>query len=336
MPFPKHKTAAPFPWYGGKVMQSDMIWARFGDPTNYVEPFFGSGGVLLNRPSPHNVVETINDLEGFVVNFWRAVRDDPERVAWYADSPPADLDLWARHDWLVRLKAEGSLVDSLQSCPDFYDAKIAGWWVWGVCCWIGSGWCFSTSRQRIHAGNSGMGVHSASTFRQRIHAGNAGMGVHSDASSIDRMMRLSQRMRRVRILCGDWSKAVQSGVIRYGTITGVYLDPPYSDAAKRKADLYSEDSLTVADDVRKWCAENGDDPKLRIALAGYEGEHEELERIGWAVEAWKPRGLGYASQAKHVEQGRENVNRERVWFSPHCLKARASDLPLFASKEVDP
>jgi len=316
-------------------MQSDMIWSRFGDPTNYVEPFFGSGGVLLNRPSPHNVVETINDFDGFVVNFWRAVRSDPDRVAWYADSPPADLDLWARHDWLVRLKAEGSLVESLQGCPDFCDAKIAGWWVWGICCWIGSGWCSRTTRQRIHAHDAGRGVHSTSTSRQRIHAGNAGMGVHSEASSIDRMMRLSKRMRRVRILCGDWSKAVQSGVIRYGTTTGVYLDPPYSEAAKRKADLYSEDSLTVADDVRAWCAENGDDPKLRIALAGYEGEHEELERIGWTVEEWKPHGHGYASQAKHVEQGRENVNRERVWFSPHCLKTRSSDLPLFAGTQGD-
>ena len=43
---------APFPWFGGKARIAAQVWQRFGDVRNYVEPFFGSGAVLLNRPRP--------------------------------------------------------------------------------------------------------------------------------------------------------------------------------------------------------------------------------------------------------------------------------------------
>ena len=42
----------PFPWFGGKSRAAHLVWERFGDLPNYVEPFFGSGAVLLNRPAP--------------------------------------------------------------------------------------------------------------------------------------------------------------------------------------------------------------------------------------------------------------------------------------------
>ena len=38
---------APFPWFGGKSRVAPLVWDRFGDVPNYVEPFFGSGAVLL-------------------------------------------------------------------------------------------------------------------------------------------------------------------------------------------------------------------------------------------------------------------------------------------------
>ena len=43
------KLDAPFPWFGGKRRVAPIVWQRFGDVQNYVEPFFGSGAVLLNR-----------------------------------------------------------------------------------------------------------------------------------------------------------------------------------------------------------------------------------------------------------------------------------------------
>jgi hypothetical protein len=64
---------APFPWFGGKSRVADIVWDRFGDVPNYVEPFFGSGAVLLGRPHAQGT-ETVNDLDCMLANFWRALR----------------------------------------------------------------------------------------------------------------------------------------------------------------------------------------------------------------------------------------------------------------------
>jgi hypothetical protein len=69
---------------------------------NYVEPFAGSLAVLLGRPAKHAAkIETVNDLDGFVANFWRSVAADPETTAAYADWPIIEADLNARHAYLV-------------------------------------------------------------------------------------------------------------------------------------------------------------------------------------------------------------------------------------------
>jgi hypothetical protein len=74
---------------------------------------------------------------------------------------------------------------------------------------------------------------------------------------------------------------------------------------------------------------------MRIALCGYEGEHAALEAAGWEVVSWKAKG-GYSNQRSDGDNG--NKHRERIWFSPACLRpgARAAreaprhdDLPLF-------
>ncbi|HUX16023.1 MAG TPA: hypothetical protein VMW52_06090, partial [Phycisphaerae bacterium] len=139
------------------------------------------------------------------------------------------------------------------------------------------------------------------------------------------MQALAARLRRVRVCCGDWARICTKSPTTYIGITAVFLDPPYG--AEDRADCYSEDSRTVAADVQAWCIEQGDNPKLRIALCGYEGEHAELEALGWDTVAWKASG-GYANQGT---QGNANRHRERIWFSPHCLRLdRPQQLALFA------
>jgi site-specific DNA-adenine methylase len=72
--------AAPFPYFGGKSLACATVWAAFGEVDNYVEPFAGSAAMLLGAPSGKRV-ETINDADGFVANFWRAVAADADAVA---------------------------------------------------------------------------------------------------------------------------------------------------------------------------------------------------------------------------------------------------------------
>jgi hypothetical protein len=313
---------APFPWFGGKSKVSDIVWERFGNPANYCEPFFGSGAVLLNRPD-HPGIETINDLDCMVANFWRALQHDPEAVAFHADWPVNEADQHARHLWLV---SQEDFRERMKTDADFYDVKIAGWWVWGQCIWIGSGWC---SVQLPHLGDAGTGVH-----RKLPHLGDAGRGVNrqlphlgdagrdaecvSDRTSgtlLAYMQDLADRLRRVRVCCGNWDRICgPSPTTKLGT-TAVFLDPPYADEAERQDDLYASDSGTVAHEVREWAIANGDNPDMRIALCGYEGEHTLPD--SWECIAWKARG-GYGSQGNGA--GRENSGRERIWFSPHCLR----------------
>ncbi|MCK9581111.1 MAG: DNA adenine methylase, partial [Methanoregula sp.] len=67
---------APFPYFGGKSAVAPVVWAALGQPKHYIEPFFGSGAVLLNRPdyNPIKHMETINDKDGYVANVWRALQ----------------------------------------------------------------------------------------------------------------------------------------------------------------------------------------------------------------------------------------------------------------------
>jgi hypothetical protein len=129
---------APFPYFGAKSGAAEMIWDRFGDVPNYVEPFAGSLAVLLGRPTPPRT-ETCNDADGLLSNAWRAIRLDPDAVAFYCDAPVVEVDLHAKHLTLVAQREQ--ITARLMADPDFYDAKLAGWWLWGACNWIGSGWC---------------------------------------------------------------------------------------------------------------------------------------------------------------------------------------------------
>jgi DNA adenine methylase len=308
---------APFPWFGGKSAVAADVWRRFGDVPNYVEPFAGSLAVLLARPHKAKT-ETVNDLDGMIANFWRAVQAAPGEVATHADWPVNEVDLHARHYWLV---TEGrARLDSILGHPEAYDAKVAGWWLWGACSWIGSGWCSGEgpwswdseggwiNRKLPHVGDAGRGIN-----RQLPHVGNAGMGDRA-AFILGWMLDLQARLRNIRVAWGDWSRVTGPSVTTRHGLTAVFLDPPYPT----NPDLYTEADGEVAAACRAWAIENGSDPLLRIALCGYDGEHALPE--GWTCLEWKARG-GYGSQGEG--EGRANASRERIWFSPHCLDVSA-------------
>ena len=142
------------------------------------------------------------------------------------------------------------------------------------------------------------------------------------------MAALAARLATVRVCSGDWSRVCGPSVTFKHGPTGVFLDPPYADTAMRAGDLYRVDSETVAHGVREWAIANGDNPLLRIALCGYEGEHEMPS--SWSVHEWSA-GAGVGGQA---EERTGNGKRERIWFSPACLSTRQPS--LFGLDEVRP
>lgn len=316
---------APFPWFGGKRRVADVVWRAFGrDVPNYIEPFAGSLAVLLARPGGAGKIETVNDRDRYLANFWRAVSAEPELVAQHADWPVNEADLHARHKWLVN---QAEFRERMHQDPDFYDAKIAGWWVWGICQWIGHGWCVEhsdaePSRQLPDLSTSkkagGVGVHNTDLVSDAYSPGRR-PAMSSAAPCVDWFRALQSRLRRVRVACGDWKRVLGDSVLGKGKNVGgrrpcaVFLDPPYSHEF-RDPYLYSEDDAAISAQVREWALEHGDDPDLRIALCGYAGEHE--MPASWTEHAWKG-ARGYAAESN------SNRELERVWFSPHCLKTGA-------------
>ena len=491
----KNVDKAPFPWFGGKAKAADLVWRLIGDVPHYVEPFYGSGAVLLNRPHPANrpyYSETVNDLDGFVVNFWRAVQWYPDDVAHAASWPVSEADKSARQIALLRWR-DGAL-DRLAGDACWCDPLMAGWWAWAVCVQIGgfdgkSGWTADPSTGKIYAqprgrtrepgvtrnlpnigsdgrgvnrpqmrepgvardlpniGSGGGGVNHPGTREPGVvrglpHLGDDGRGVNhpgtrepgvardlpnisgngqgvnhpgtrepgvlrslpnigsngggvnhpgtrepgvtrnlpniggdgqgvnhpgtrepgvldvptaehgrSRLDTVDwgaayhdltmpeliRWLRhLAARLRHVRILNGDWSRLVTTGAahtlpVRQGHgPCGVFLDPPYADSAGRNESLYACEDLQVAHDVRAWCLANGDNPRFRIVLAGFEGEHgSALVDAGWTEHEWFKAGFLSGGMGNIGKNGKgHQMHRDRLWSSPHCL-------PLTSQTPVD-
>ena len=310
---------APFPWFGGKRDVLDLVWERLGRPSQYIEPFCGSAAMLLGAHAPASL-EVIGDLNGFVANFWRCVRYQPEAVAHWADYPVSHIDQCARHTWLMQQR--DALQDGLMDCHWPGDAKIAGWWLWGQCSWIGSGWC-EWLGQIPHVGNAGRGVQA---LGQIPHVGNAGRGVQalgkiphvSDAGMLTSsgetalvwLRKLAARLERVRIIHGAWDRCLNA---HYGGAdTAIFFDPPY----KAYERLYGTDSASVAEGVEQWCREHASDH--RIALCGHVGDYE---LPGWTMMQWARKRLTYA--------GISTKDKEAIWFSPMCHDPNRGQTTLF-------
>lgn len=277
----------------------------------------------------------------------------------------------------------------LMGDPGYYDARTAGWWLWGICSWIGSGWCSGQgpwvvnedgrlvngndqvvwsqlphlgnagqgiNRQLPHLGDAGQGInrklpHLGSAGRginrKLPHLGDAGRGInrqlpqHGDSACADwsahlqdMMQALCDRLRRVRVCCGDWQRVCGPTPTFKNGLTGVFLDPPYR--LEGRDDVYDNhdahpdgENSEVFYRVVEWARANGDNPLLRVAVCGY--DEPGLFPETWERLRWKSKG-GYGSQGQG--RGRENAGRETVWFSPGCLRPDAGHRQMGLWDEV--
>ena len=281
---------APFPYFGGKRAVAKDVWQRLGSPTQYIEPFCGSAAMLLAAPRPATL-EVVCDANGFIANFWRAVKHQPAKVAEWADYPVSHIDLGARHKWLMEQR--GRIGEAMQDADWPGDAKVAGWWLWGQCCWIGSGWCdWEKVGQGPHASDAGRGVLLTSCGRT------AWTWLH----------KLADRLERVRVVHGDWDRCLNNHF--GGKDTAVFLDPPYKAYEK----LYGV-TQSVAAAAEDWARDNG---HLRVAICGHVGDYD---LPGWDAVEWSRGRLTYG--------GGKTTDKECIWYSPGCLPPE--QLGLFGS-----
>lgn len=111
-PVKGRKKLIAFGWYGGKYSHLDWLLPYLPPCHHYCEPFGGSGAVLLNRtPSP---VETYNDLDGEVVNFFRVLRECPDELIRQIALTP-----FSREEFAIACEFDASLSD-LERARRFY------------------------------------------------------------------------------------------------------------------------------------------------------------------------------------------------------------------------
>ena len=274
------------PYFGGKRRAAAEVWRALGNVSRYVEPFLGSGAVLL--ASPHRPLsELVNDRDHHIANLWRSLQRDPDEVMRLASAPCSEVELRARYAWLQAWEAPDFA--ELDAC----DPYAAGVWLWAACVAITAG-----SRD--------------------LHRGDHGKGVKAPTLAPQDWRNVVDRIARVQVLCGDWSRCVTPSALcwRFAPRVGVFLDPPYGEGG---GVAYENGTGDVARDVWAWAIEHGDNPKLRIVVAGYDDGREIPD--GWRVVERAEMG-GYGNQAA------ENANRkrERLWLSPHCLGGEQAGL----------
>ena len=289
--------APPFPYPGSKRRIVNECWRRLGDPARYIEVFSGSSIMILNRPFVvGRRVEVMNDIDAFVVNFFRSVARFPGLVARWASWPVTEVDIIARS---LRIFGNYNFIERMKNDPDLCNPKIAGQWAWLMSSVIGGR---VVRRERINAS-----IPYVSSHGQGIN-----IMQNKYDSTVEWMRMLYDRLIGVKIVCGDWRRVLTPAVIGGGP-TGIFLDPPYPTAERRPGIYNCDDDIWP--DVCAWCEEHGNDMNLRIALCGYDGTWDPPD--GWTTYKWVS---GSASRTKAKKQGRNKINRfrERVWFSPGC------------------
>ena len=277
---------------------------------------------MLARPNPDPTthIETINDADGLVANVWRALQADPDAVAKYCDYPVNHADLAARKRVLIAEK--DTLLPKLIDSPDFYDTRLAGYWIWAACCWIGSG--MTSIGERPHLTNAGVGVHAIGQ-RPQLSNDSADVTAPYNTNIYKWFRQLSERLRNVRVVCGDWTRVCGGNWQDKMGDVGIFLDPPY--AVEDRYDVYECEDKQVAHAVRAWSIERGKLALYRIVIAGYDEHAEELTAEGWTMTAWKTHG-GYGNIARNngASRGKDNRRREVLYFSPNCVKTQKQEI----------
>lgn len=110
---PRRRKLIAFGWYGGKYSHLDWLLPLLPKCHHYCEPFGGSAAVLLNRsPSP---VETFNDIDGEVVNFFHVLRNNTNRLL-----KAIALTPFSREEFFIACSTNGGKISDVERARRFF------------------------------------------------------------------------------------------------------------------------------------------------------------------------------------------------------------------------
>ncbi len=223
-----------FGWYGGKYSHLDWLLPLLPSARHYCEPFGGSAAILINRaPSP---VETYNDIDGEVSNFFRVLRDDRDRIV-----ESIGLTPFSREEF-ERAVSEPS--------PDISDLERAR--------------RFYIRARQVRTGlaqkaSSGRWAHCRLTSR----AGMAGAASRW-LGAVEALPEIAMRLLRVQIENDDAISVIQ----RYDSAeTLFYCDPPYPHEARGDKNAYAYE---MTDGEHRALAQALRRVEGKVALSGYQ------------------------------------------------------------------
>jgi DNA adenine methylase len=194
-----------FGWYGGKFSHLDWLLPLLPQCHHYCEPFAGSGAVLINRPAAP--VETYNDIDGDVVNFFRVLRDQHDKLIRAIALTP-----FAREEYHLAIYGEHDGIDDVERARRFYIrarqtrtglAQTASIGRWANC------------KDATSAGMSGV--------------------VSRWIGGVEVLDEIAQRLLRVQI---ENRPAIDVIKIYDGPQTLFYCDPPYLHATRGDPKAY--------------------------------------------------------------------------------------------------
>jgi DNA adenine methylase len=210
------KKLIAFGWYGGKYSHLDWLLPLLPDCHHYCEPFGGSAAVLMNRaPSP---VETYNDLDGEVVNFFKVLREQKNELI-----ESIGLTPFSREEFYIACTPPVRKISSLERARRFFIrarqvrtglAQTASLGRWAN--------CKNTSR----AGMSGV--------------------VSRWLGSVSQLPEIAERLLRVQI---ENRPALEVIALYDDKQTFFYCDPPYHHDTRGDASAYGFE-MTDEDHVK--------------------------------------------------------------------------------------
>jgi DNA adenine methylase len=223
----------PFGWYGGKYSHLKWLLPLLPYTRHYCELFGGSAVVLLNRkPSP---VETYNDLDGDVVNFFKVLRDQKEELI-----EAIGLTPFSREEF------ERAIENPVKGLSDLERARR-----------------FFVRARQVRTGlaqtaTAGRWAHCRLTTRSEM----AG-AVSRWLGSVEGLSEVAQRLLRVQI---EHRPAIEV-IERYDSEeTLFYCDPPYPHGSRGDSNAYAYE---MTDDDHRELAEVLHNVKGKVALSGY-------------------------------------------------------------------
>ena len=229
----KTKRLIAFGWYGGKYSHLDWLLPLLPKCHHYCEPFGGSAAVLLNRePTP---VETYNDIDGEVTNFFRVLRDEPDRLIRVIALTP-----FSREEFAKACEIDPTL-DSFERARRFYVrarqvrtglAQTASLGRWAN--------CKNTSR-----------------------AGMAGV-VSRWLGAVEDLPEITLRLLRVQI---ENRPAIEAVRLYDSPTTLFYCDPPYVHDTRGDDSSYA---FEMTDDEHRQLAKVLNSVQGLVAISGYD------------------------------------------------------------------